>query len=42
MTRPDTRSRYMVVENDRLVGVISLKDLREFIALKLELESPEG
>jgi hypothetical protein len=29
-----------LTENDRLVGVISLKDLRDFIALKLELESP--
>jgi hypothetical protein len=34
--------RLNLMENDRLVGVISLKDLREFIALKLELESPEG
>ena len=31
----------MLVENDRLVSVISLKDLREFIVLKLELESLE-
>ena len=38
MSRPDANSRYMVVENDRLVGMISLKDLREFIALKLELD----
>ncbi len=42
MTRPNANTRYMVVENDRLVGVISLKDLREFISLKLELESPRG
>jgi hypothetical protein len=34
--------RLNLTENDRLVGVISLKDLREFIALKLELESPQG
>jgi len=34
--------RLNLVENDRLVGVISLKDLREFIALKLELESSQG
>lgn len=38
MTKPDGETRYMVVENDRLVGVVSLSDLREFIALKLELE----
>lgn len=40
MVRPDTRSRFMVVENDQLVGMISLKDLQELIALKLEIESP--
>ncbi len=42
MTKPDTSGRYMVVENDGLVGIISLKNLRAFISLKLELESPEG
>ena len=42
MTRPDANTRYMVVDKGRLVGVVSLKDLREFIALKLELESPGG
>lgn len=31
-------SRMMVVENDRLVGLLSLKDLLKFIALKVELE----
>ena len=41
MVRPDTRSRFMVVERGQLVGMISLKDLQELIALKLELESPE-
>jgi CBS domain-containing protein len=41
MARPNATARYMVVENDRLVGMVSLKDLREYIALKLELESPE-
>jgi Zn-dependent protease/predicted transcriptional regulator len=40
MVRPDTASRFMVVENDHLVGMISLKDLQELIALKLEIESP--
>jgi CBS domain-containing protein len=29
----------MVVEAGRLVGVVTLKDLLEFFALKLELES---
>ena len=28
----------MVVENGRLLGVVSLKDLKSFIALKLDLE----
>ena len=41
MVRPDTQSRYMVVEDGRLVGMISLKDLLELIALKLEIESPQ-
>jgi CBS-domain-containing membrane protein len=31
--------RLMVVEAGRLVGVVTLKDLLEFFALKLELES---
>ena len=38
--RPDNNSRFMVVENDRLVGVISLRDLREYIALKMEISAP--
>lgn len=33
-------SRYMVVDKGQLVGVISLKDLLEVIALKLEIETP--
>ena len=41
MTRADASTRYMVVDQeDRLLGVVSLKDLREYIALKLELEPP--
>lgn len=39
MLRPDTESRFMVVENGELVGMISLKDLLDLIALKLEIES---
>jgi predicted transcriptional regulator len=31
-------SRLMVVEGDRLVGVIALKDMLEFLSLKVELE----
>ena len=37
----DGRSRLMVVENERLVGIISLKDLGALISLKLELETEE-
>jgi Zn-dependent protease/predicted transcriptional regulator len=32
------RSRLLVVEGNKLVGIISLKDLLQFIALKLDLE----
>ena len=32
-------SRLMVVDAGRLVGIISLKDLLKFLALKFELES---
>lgn len=39
MTKPGAASRLMVVENERLLGIISLTDLKEFITLKLELES---
>jgi Zn-dependent protease/predicted transcriptional regulator len=38
--QPDGRSRFMVVEGDRLVGIIALKDLLELISLKLQIESP--
>lgn len=38
--QPGGRSRFMVVENDRLVGIIALKDLLELISLKLQIESP--
>jgi Zn-dependent protease/predicted transcriptional regulator len=34
-------SRLMVVEGDQLVGIIALKDLLEFLSLKLELEEGE-
>ena len=37
MSRSDT-SRLMVVEGDRLVGIITLKDLLKFLSLKIEME----
>jgi Zn-dependent protease/predicted transcriptional regulator len=36
MTNLDSNSCYMVVDNKQLVGMVSLKDLHEFISLKLE------
>lgn len=39
MVRPDTPSRFMVVEAGQLVGMISIKDLLELISLKLEIDS---
>jgi Zn-dependent protease/CBS domain-containing protein len=35
-------SRLLVVDGDRLVGIISLKDLLSFLHLKIELEVPNG
>ncbi len=40
MVKPNQATWYMVVDAGRLVGVISLNSLREFIALKLEIEPP--
>ena len=40
MTQPNGSSRYMVVKEQQLLGIISLTDLKEFLSLKLELESP--
>jgi Zn-dependent protease/CBS domain-containing protein len=34
-------SRFMVAENGRLVGVVSLKDLLDFFSLKVELEAQD-
>jgi CBS domain-containing protein len=31
-------SRLMVVENDKLIGIIALKDMLEFLYLKIELD----
>jgi len=36
--RRNNTSRLMVVENDRLVGIIALKDMLEFLSLKVELD----
>jgi CBS domain-containing protein len=38
IVRPQSGSRYMVVDNGRLVGMISVKDLLELISLKLEID----
>jgi Zn-dependent protease len=35
-------SRLLVTDGDRLVGIISLKDLLDFLNLKIELEGPDG
>ena len=32
-------SRLLVVEHSRIIGIITLKDLLEYIALKMELEN---
>ena len=40
MLRPGRPRRYMVVDEGRLVGIISLKDVLELLALKLEIEPP--
>jgi Zn-dependent protease/predicted transcriptional regulator len=39
MVKPDAATRYMVVENDKLLGIVSLKDMRDLLARKLELET---
>jgi len=35
-------SRFLVMEGDCLVGVVTLKDMLRFLSLKLELEEPKG
>ena len=35
-------SRLLVTEGDRLLGIVSLKDLLRFLNLKLELEGGDG
>ena len=34
-------SRYLVTEGERLVGVITLKDMLKFLSVKLDLEESE-
>jgi predicted transcriptional regulator len=41
LMRRTGNSRLMVVEGSQLVGVITLKDLFAFLALKMELEGSE-
>jgi Zn-dependent protease/CBS domain-containing protein len=36
--RRNNASRLMVIENDKLVGIIALKDMLEFLSLKIELD----
>ena len=38
--REQQRSRLMVVRGNELVGVVALKDLMDFLSLKVELEEP--
>ena len=38
MMHPGRQSRYMVVDDGQLVGVIALKDVLELVALKMEIE----
>jgi Zn-dependent protease/CBS domain-containing protein len=39
--RKTGNSRLMVVENDKLIGVVTLKDLLQFFSLKFDLEGEE-
>jgi predicted transcriptional regulator len=36
--RRNNAGRLMVVEKDKLVGIIALKDMLEFLSLKVELD----
>jgi len=36
------KSRLMVVDHDRLVGIVTLKDLMRFLSIKMDLEQPAG
>ena len=41
MMRPGQAKRFMVVDGEKLVGVIALKDVLELVALKMEIEPSE-
>lgn len=41
MMQPGAMNWRMVVQGDRLLGVLSLRDLRDLITLRLELEPPQ-
>lgn len=40
MLRPNAVTQLMVVEKNKLVGIISLTDLRNYLVLKMDLEPP--
>lgn len=42
MMRPGANTQLMVVDQNRLSGIVSLSDLREYVSLKIDLEPPAG
>ncbi|MGR9073672.1 MAG: site-2 protease family protein, partial [Gammaproteobacteria bacterium] len=40
MLRPGASTQLMVVDGDRLLGVVSLTDFREYLSMKMDLEPP--
>jgi CBS domain-containing protein len=40
MMAKDGKSRLMVVDNGRLVGIVALKDIMKFLSIKMDLEQP--
>ncbi len=42
MLRSSKNARLMVVDGDQLLGVVSLTDLRQYLVLKMDLESPSN
>ncbi len=40
MMAKDGKSRLMVVDHGRLVGIVALKDIMKFLSIKMELEQP--
>jgi CBS domain-containing protein len=39
--KQENQSRFLIVENDRLMGILTLRDLLAFFSLKLELEEDQ-